>query len=411
MSLRNVLAVALGIFAAIGGFVDIGDLVFNTQAGATFGFQLLWVVVVGVVGIIVYSEMCGRVSAVSERPVFDLVRERAGFGAGLATLVASEVVNLMTCAAEVGGVALSLQLLSGLPYRLLIPLAVLGLVVSCWVLPFRWIERVFGYLGLGLLVFVVAAIKLHPDWGQVTHGFVPGSHSGGSLLVYLYFVVGILGTAMSPYEVYFYSSGVVEDHWSPKDLGLNKVTAIIGYALGGTLSMALIIVAAVLFLPSGISPQFLGTPALAAEHAVGQVGLLLALVGILFAVGGAAIETSFAGAYNLAQFFGWKWGKKERPAAASRFTLSWLVIFALAFLVVMSGYDPVKLTEYSVIFSVVALPLTYLPILLVANDRSYMGESVNGKLANFLGGLFFIVIVAIAIAAIPLMLLTNGGQG
>jgi manganese transport protein len=411
MTLKNVLAVALGIFAAIGGFVDIGDLVFNTQAGATFGFQLLWVVVVGVVGIIVYSEMCGRVSAVSERPVFDLVRERAGFGAGLATLVASEVVNLMTCAAEIGGVALSLQLLSGLPYRLLIPLAVLGLVVSCWVLPFRWIERIFGYLGLGLLVFVVAAIKLHPDWGQVAHGFVPGSHSGGSVLVYLYFVVGILGTAMSPYEVYFYSSGVVEDRWSLKDLGLNKVTAIIGYALGGTLSMALMIVAAVLFLPSGISPQFLGTPALAAEHSVGQVGLLLALVGILFAVGGAAIETSFAGAYNLAQFFGWKWGKKERPAAASRFTLSWLVIFALAFLVVMSGYDPVKLTEYSVIFSVVALPLTYLPILLVANDRAYMGESVNGKLANFLGGLYFAVIVAIAIAAIPLMLLTNGGQG
>jgi manganese transport protein len=411
MTLKNVLAVALGIFAAIGGFVDIGDLVFDTQAGATFGFQLLWVVVVGVVGIIVYSEMCGRVSAVSERPVFDLVRERAGFGAGLSTLIASEFVNLMTCAAEVGGVALCLKLLSGLPYRLLIPLGVLGLVVTCWVLPFRWIERVFGYLGLGLLVFVVAAIKLHPDWGQVAHGFVPGSHSGGSLLVYLYFVVGILGTAMGPYEVYFYSSGVVEDHWSLKDLGLNKVTAIIGYALGGTLAIALIIVAAVLFLPSGISPQFLGTPALAAEHSVGQVGLLLALVGMLFAVGGAAIETSFAGAYSLAQFFGWKWGKKERPAAASRFTLSWLVIFALAFLVVMSGYDPVKLTEYSVIFSVVALPLTYLPILLVANDRSYMGESVNGKLANFLGGLYFAVIVAIAIAAIPLMLLTNGGQG
>jgi len=411
MTLKNVLAVALGIFAAIGGFVDIGDLVFDTQAGATFGFQLLWVVVVGVVGIIVYSEMCGRVSAVSERPVFDLVRERAGFGAGLSTLIASEFVNLMTCAAEVGGVALCLKLLSGLPYRLLIPLGVLGLVVTCWVLPFRWIERVFGYLGLGLLVFVVAAIKLHPDWGQVAHGFVPGSHSGGSLLVYLYFVVGILGTAMGPYEVYFYSSGVVEDHWSLKDLGLNKVTAIIGYALGGTLAIALIIVAAVLFLPSGISPQFLGTPALTAEHAVGQVGLLLALVGMLFAVGGAAIETSFAGAYSLAQFFGWKWGKKERPAAASRFTLSWLVIFALAFLVVMSGYDPVKLTEYSVIFSVVALPLTYLPILLVANDRSYMGESVNGKLANFLGGLYFAVIVAIAIAAIPLMLLTNGGQG
>jgi manganese transport protein len=411
MSLKNILAVALGILSAIGGFVDIGDLVFNTQAGATFGFQLLWVVVVGVLGIIVYSEMCGRVSAVAKRPVFDLVRERTGFGPGLATLIASEIVNLMTCAAEVGGVAICLKLLSGLPYRVLIPVAVIALVLCCWVLPFEWIERLFGYLGLCLLVFAVAAIKLHPDWGQVAHGFIPGSHAGGSVAVYLYFVVGLLGAAMTPYEVYFYSSGAVEDGWGQKELGLNKVTAIIGYGLGGTLSFALMIVAAVLFLPQGITPEFLGTPALAAQHVFGQVGLLLALVGILFAVGGAAIETSFAGAYNLAQFFGWKWGKRERPAGAPRFTLSWLVIFALALLLVMTGIDPVKLTEYSVIFSVVALPLTYLPILLVANDRSYMGAYVNGKLANVLGGVYFVLIMVIAVAAIPLMLITNGGQG
>ena len=411
MSLKNVLAVALGIMSAIGGFVDIGDLVFNTQAGATFGFQLMWVVVVGVVGIIVYSEMCGRVSAVSKRPVFDLVRERAGFGAGLTTLISSQIVNLMTCAAEVGGVAICFQLLSGLPYRLLIPLAVLMLATAAWVLPFEWLERVFGYLGLGLLVFAVAAIKLHPDWGRVAHGFVPGHHTGGSLSVYLYFVVGLLGAAMTPYEVYFYSSGAVEDRWGIKDLKLNNVTAIIGYGLGGALSFALMIVAAVLFLPSGISPEFLGTPALAAQHELGQVGLLLALVGILFAVGGAAVETSFAGAYNTAQFFGWKWGKKERPAAASRFTLSWLIIFAVALLVVMTGYDPVKLTEYSVIFSVVALPLTYLPILLIANDRTYMGDHVNGRLANVLGVLYLGLIATISIAAIPLMLYTNGGQG
>jgi manganese transport protein len=411
MSLKSILAVALGIMSAIGGFVDIGDLVFNTQAGARFGFQLLWVVVVGVGGIIVFSEMCGRVSAVSNRPVFDLVRERTGFGAALATLVASEIVNLMTCAAEVGGVAICFQLLSGLPYRLLIPIAVLLLVLSAWVLPFRWLERVYGYLGLGLLVFAVVAIKLHPDWGRVAHGFVPGHHAGGSLSVYLYFIVGLLGAAMTPYEVYFYSSGAVEDRWGIKDLKLNNVTAIIGYSLGGFLSFALMIVAGALFLPQGVSPEFLGTPALAAEHELGQVGLLLALVGILFAVGGAAVETSFAGGYNVAQFFGWRWGKKERPAAAPRFTLAWLVIFALALLIVMTGYDPVKLTEYSVIFSVVALPLTYLPILLVANDRTYMGPHANGRLANALGVAYFVMILLIAIAAIPLMLLTNGGQG
>jgi manganese transport protein len=407
---KQFLQIALGILSAIGGFVDIGDLVFNTQAGATFGFQLLWVVVIGVVGIIVYSEMCGRVAAISKRPVFDLVRERVGFSAGLGTLIASEVVNLMTCAAEIGGVAIALQLLSGAPYRLLILLGVVAVVLISWVLPFEWIERLFGYVGLCLLVFAVAAIKVHPDWGGVAHGFVPGVPSSNHL-VYLYFMVGLLGAALTPYEVYFYSSGAVEDGWGPKDLRINKITAMIGYGLGAFLSFALMIVAAVLFLPRGIDPQFLGTPALGAADAVGKVGLLLALVGILFAVGGAAIETSFSGAYNLAQFFGWQWGKRERPSGAPRFALSWIVIFVVALAIVITGYDPVKITEYSVIFSVVALPLTFLPILLVANDPTYMGRYRNGRLANVLGVAYFLLILTIAVSAIPLLILSNGGKG
>ena len=141
----KIFKVALGILAAIGGFVDIGDLVFNVAAGATFGYQLLWVVVIGVVGIIVYSEMCGRVAAVSGKAVFDAVRERVGFKAGLAALVSAQVVNLLTLTAEIGGVAICLELLSGLPYRWLIVLAGLALMIVVWVVAFEWIERVFGY--------------------------------------------------------------------------------------------------------------------------------------------------------------------------------------------------------------------------------------------------------------------------
>jgi manganese transport protein len=407
---KGFLQIALGILSAIGGFVDIGDLVFNTQAGATFGFQLLWVVVIGVVGIVVYSEMCGRVAAISKRPVFDLVRERVGFGAGLGTLLAAEFVNLLTCAAEVGGVAIVLQLLGGLPYRPLILIGVVALVVITWTMPFEWIERTFGYLGLCLLVFAVAVIKLHPHWGSVAHGFVPGI-SSTNRLVFFYFAVGLLGAALTPYEVYFYSSGAVEDAWGARELRINKITSIVGYGLGGFLSFALMIVAGVIFLPRGIDPQFLGTPAVGAMDALGKYGLLLALVGMLFAVGGAAIETSFSGAYNLAQFFGWEWGKRRRPGGAPRFTLSWLVIFVLALAIVMTGYDPVKITEYSVIFSVVALPLTFLPILLVANDPAYMGRYRNGRFSNVLGVAYFVLILAVSLSAIPLMVLTHGGQG
>jgi manganese transport protein len=157
----KVLGLALGILAAIGGFVDIGDLVFNVSAGATFGYQLMWVVVVGVIGIIVYSEMCGRVAAVSGKAVFDAIRERLGFKPALGALVASEVVNLMTLAAEVGGVAIALQLLCGLPYRWLIALAVVGLAVVIWMTSFEWLERIFGYGGLCMLVFLVSR---RPSW-------------------------------------------------------------------------------------------------------------------------------------------------------------------------------------------------------------------------------------------------------
>jgi manganese transport protein len=406
---KKIFGVALGILAAIGGFVDIGDLVFNVSAGAMFGYELLWVLPVGVVGIIVFSEMCGRIAAVSKKAVFDAVRERVGFKAALGTLVASEVVNLMTFAAELGGVAISLQLLCGLPYRWLIVLAALALAVVIWVTAFEWIERIFGYGGLCLLVFAVAAVKMSPEWGKVGGGFIPHVPETNSM-VYAYFVVGLLGAAMTPYEVYFYSSGGVEEEWTPKDLGLNRANAIIGYGLGGFLSAALMLTGATLFLERGISPEHLGTIALGAEVPLGTIGLLLAIVGILFAVGGASIDTIFSGAYNLAQFCGWEWGRYRTNAGAPRFTLTWIVLLVLGMAIVLTGVDAVVLTEYAVIFSVVALPLTYLPILLVANDEAYMGRYRNGRLANGLGFLYLLIIVAVSLSAIPLMILTNLGQ-
>ena len=408
--MKSVFAIALGILAAIGGFVDIGDIVFNVAAGATFGYQLLWAVCIGVGGIITYAEMCGRVAAVSEKAVFDVVRERLGFSVGFVALGAGQLVNLLTLAAEVGGIALVLQLMSGLSYRVLLVLGVLGLALVLWLMPFGWIERVFGYMGLTLLVFAVAAVKLNPDWGQVAHGFVPSMDTGDPV-VYGYFVVGLIGAAMIPYEVYFYSSGAVEERWRPKDLGINRANAIVGYALGGLLSFTLMISAGALLLPHGVSAELLGTVALVAQGPLGEIGLILALIGMLFAISGAAIDSAFSGAYNVAQFFGWEWGKYRRNAGAPRFTIAWIVMIVLGFLIVVTGVDPILVTELSVIFSVVALPLTYVPILLVANDRAYMGTHANGVFGNVFGVFYLLVVLTIAVAAIPLLIASKMGQG
>ena len=407
--MSKLLQVALGILAAIGGFVDIGELVFNGEAGSQFGYSLVWAVLLGLLGILVFAEMSGRVAAVSERAVFDAVRERTGFLVGLITLVAAELVCVMTLTAELGGVAVVLRLLTGFPYAVTLPVAFVAMLLLLWFVPFEGLERIFGYMGLCLLVFAVAAVLLHPDWGRLAHGAVP-SFSTQKPALYLYFAVGLVATTISPYEVYFYSSGAVEDRWTVKDLWLNKVTVFLGFGLGALLSISLLVVSAEVLQPRSISPEHLGTTALTAAQ-LGFIPLLLGLVGMLFAVGGAAVETSLAGAYTLAQFLGWQWGKYRGDRRAPRFTLAWVVILVIGALVLVTGVDPVQVTEYAVIFAAVAMPLTYWPVLLVANDRAYMGEHRNGRLGNVLGYGYLAVIVVAAVAAVPLLVITGAGSG
>jgi manganese transport protein len=406
--MRSILKIALGIIAALGGFLDIGDIVFNTQAGALYRYDLLWAVVLGTLGIAVYAEMCGRVAAVTQRPVFDTIRMRLGFGMGLVALIASTFVNVLTVAAELGGLAIVLELLFDGPFSMFVVLAAIVLVVVVALLPFGGIERLFGYCGLLMVVFIAAILHQGPDWGEVGQGFVP-SLSGSTL--YLYFVVGVFSAALMPYEVHFYSSGAVEEGWTEANLKENRLNAIVGYGLGGILACALVVASGFLFHPLGVQPDDLGTAALPAQGAFGETGLLLALGGIMFCVGGAAIDSSFSASYNLAQFLGWEWGRYRGPSQAPRFTVSWLIFLFLALLIVESGINPVEITEYAVIFSVVALPLTYLPILLVAGDRSFMGDHANGRLAGALGWTYFAVIVVLALTAVPLLLATNAGGG
>ena len=409
--MKKIFGIALGIIAAMGGFVDIGDLVFNSQVGGKFGYQMLWVLPIGVFGIILFSEMCGRVAAVSGRPVFDTVRERFGFRFGLVALVASSLLNLLTLAAELGGAALILQLATAGPYRVMIVAALVITLGLIWFVSFEHNERVFGYLGMFLCVFIVAAIATKPDWSDVARGFVPSLHHGNDSMVYLYYIVGLLAAAMTPYEVYFYSSGGVEERWTPKDIGMNRANAILGYGLGGVLSIAIIIATAGTLHIRGIDPGSIGSVALAAEIPLGQMGLIAAMIGMFFAIGGATMDAGLSGGYNFAQFFGWEWGRYRKPRTASRFTLTWLAFFGLALLIAFSGIDPIMLTEYSVILGVLALPFTYLPILLVARDRTYMGEYANGRFSRVAGWAFFALLMVIALAAVPLMFITHQGTG
>ena len=328
-----------------------------------------------------------------------------------ANLSASFLINLLTLTAEVGGIALALQLASSVEPRLWIPVAGLAVWLVIWRTRFSIMENVTGLVGLTLIVFAVAVFLLGPDWGdlaqQALHPTAPAQEGQA---VYWYYAIALFGAAMTPYEVFFFSSGAVEEKWKVKDLVQSRMNVLVGFPLGGVLSVAIAACAAIVFLPKGIEVSSLSQIVLPVALAGGKLALAVVIVGIVAATFGAALETSLSSGYTLAQFMGWSWGKFRRPSQAARFHLTVIICLLVAVGVLMTSVDPIKITEFSVVFSAIALPLTYLPILVVANDPEYMGTYVNGRVTNAFALVYLVIIVVASVAAIPLMIVTGAGS-
>ena len=251
---------------------------------------------------------------------------------------------------------------------------------------------------------------LGPDWGElVQQAFVPAVPADEQPSTYWFYAVALFGAAMTPYEVFFFSSGAIEEGWTRKDLGQERVNVFVGFPLGGLLSLAIAASAAIVLLPQAIAVTSLSQVVLPVVQAGGTIAFCFLIVGMLAAFFGAALETTLSSGYTIAQYFGWSWGKFRRPSKAARFHLVMIVGLVLALGILMTGVDPIAVTEYSVVFSAVALPLTYIPILVISNDPDYMGTEVNGRAVNALGLIYLVVIVVAAVAAIPLMIITGAG--
>jgi Mn2+/Fe2+ NRAMP family transporter len=188
-----------------------------------------------------------------------------------------------------------------------------------------------------------------------------------------------------------------------------RSNVFVGFPFGAVLFVAIIGVTATVFQPAGVQVVNLAQTALPVAFATGKVGLGLVVIGIVAATFGATVETALSCGYMTAQYFGWKWGKAVRPLKAARFHLVVLLSMILGTGLILTTVDPITVTEYSLVFSAIALPLTYFPLLVVANDRDYVGDRRNGLLANTLGVLFLLLLVVVAVAAIPLMLITKAG--
>jgi Mn2+/Fe2+ NRAMP family transporter len=233
-------------------------------------------------------------------------------------------LNLITCAAELGGMAIVLHLLTGLPQKLLLAGAAIALGIIVSLLRFEWIERIFGLAGVTMAVTAVSAYLLRPDWKAVAHGMVPHLLMGTTreTLRYWFFAVGIFSAMLMEYEVHFYSSGAIEEGWTEEDLPENFMVSGFGSVLGAMLTVALLVIGALVFFPHHLFPEHLTDAVNGIASPLGKTGYLFVLLGTLACLAGASVETMLSGGYNLCQFYNLPSGKDRHAREVPVFALS-----------------------------------------------------------------------------------------
>jgi Mn2+/Fe2+ NRAMP family transporter len=272
-------------------------------------------------------------------------------------------------------------------------------------------ENVLGLLGLGLLVYVVALFVLPTDWAGLWHEAVhPSVPSGEGHPTYAFYAISLFGACVAPFQVVFFSSGGREEHWSAESLTEMRFNALVGFPLGGLLSIGIMAAATVALRPEHVDVTSLGQVAEPLTQALGAGGLAVGLVGFVAAMFAAAAECALSVGYGVGQLFGWSWGKDRQPRDAPRFHLVCLIAVGIATGLILSSVNPVQVTILAVVLGAAAVPLTYFPLLVVANDHEYMRGRVNRRWNNAVSFVFLVLMVATSIATIPLLVLTKAGQ-
>jgi Mn2+/Fe2+ NRAMP family transporter len=402
--MKRALQVLLGVVTSIGGFVEVGSISTSAQAGALFGFRLIWAIVLATVCLAFLIEMSGRLAAVSHHTVSMAVREHLGIHIQIVPFLAEILLDMLVLTAEVGGMCIALHLVTGRPPQLFaIPVALLVWALL-WFGRFEIVEDGAALLGLVTLSFVVAMVKLHPDWRHVLAGAVP-SLPHEQRASYGFLAVSILGATISPYMVNFYSSGAVEEKWDLKSLGANRITSVLGMGFGSMVSLAVLVVAALVLRPRGIRVDAYEQAAPMLTGVLGRPGFYLFAASLGIGCLGAALELALNLGYLPAQVLGWNWGEDLRPHEDARFCVAYSTAILGAAFLILAGLDPLRITLMAMSLTVIIMPLIVLPFLVIMNDEKYLGAHTNGHLGNAVVVFTTVLGALLALVAIPLQVL------
>lgn len=396
----------LAFLAVLGpGFItanvdnDPGGILTYSQAGAKFGYTLLWTLVPTTIALVVVQEMSARMGAVTGKGLSDLIREEFGLRATFFSMIVFGLADLGTIAAEFAGIASGLGLF-GVSKYISVPIG----AVLVWAVivygSYRPVERLLLVFSLVYLAYPISAFMAHPDWHAVLkQSFVPEvSHSSE----YFVMVVGLIGTTITPWMQFYLQASIVEKGVTPRQYRMSRWDVIGGCFMTEIVTFFIMVACGATLYLSGIHEiNDAADAAVALKPLAGQFAAALFAVGLVNAAVLSAAILPLATTYNICEGLGFESGLNKKfsdaPVFYAIYTL--LVVFG-AGVVLIPGMPLIKLIILSQVANGVLLPFVLFYMLKLVNREDLMGTYKNSRLANVIAWTTSVLMVVLTVAMI-----------
>ena len=380
---------------------DAGGIATYSSAGAKFGYQLIWVMVVLTVSFAVVQEMCSRLGAATGRGLLDLIREKFGIEWTLFAIGIIVIANGGVTISEFVGIGAATELF-GISKYISVPIAAAVLWYLVIFGSYSRVEKIFLVMTLVFFSYPIAAIMSRPNWGEVARGtFIPTIHFDSD---YIFLLVGLLGTTLTPYIQVFQQSSIVERGSSRKRYGQERLDAYFGSIFSNLMSISMIIAtAATLYVAGQTDIESAADAAKALEPVAGSFAMALFAVGLLGASLLAGGVLPLATSYAISEAFGIPKGVNldfRRGRVFFGLFTAFIVLGAIAALV--PGIPIFPLLVGIQVLNGVLLPIILVFILILINDQRLTGDLKNSRTYNLLGWATFVLITTAVLVMLGL---------
>ncbi len=382
---------------------DAGGITTYSLAGSQFGYDLVWLFIPMIIALAIIQEMGVRMGVVSGKGLADLIREKVGLKLTFVMMIALLAANMGNILAEFSGIAVSSGIF-GVPKFIALPIA----AIFVWLLvvkgTYKSVEKVFLLASLVYLSYIVAGYLSQPNWALAAHNVVAPQISLNS--AYITMVIGVVGTTIAPWMMFYIQSSVVEKGITLKNLKYSKIDAVLGAIVVNVVAFFIVIACAATINANGVQVNNVADVSTALAPLAGQYASLLFAFGFLNASLFAASILPLSTAYYVCESLGFEAGVSKSFREAPVFHGLYLGLIILAVIVIMMPNVPLLSILYlSQVANGILLPFLLILMLLIINDRSIMGEHVNSRLFNYIAWATVIIVMGLSISLVVTLFL------